>query len=227
MPGSFMEIEEGLKDMGIKVAVLALDNVTVRDSSQELSQRIQALIEEFKARYNDPSMLTSDPIVRAYRKTLWRLGIDPTKVRPSSEALARRIIRGKPVPRINNIVDPGNAASLYYLVPIGLYDLDKTRLPLRLLRCREACYFKPIGSESKVLGKGTPVIVDASNRVVHVYPHRDAMETRITMETRRVLAVSLGAEGIPDERLVDSLKLFVELARIDNPGLKSSDTELI
>jgi phosphoenolpyruvate synthase (EC 2.7.9.2) len=39
--------------------------------------------------------LKEDPVVRAYRDFYWRLGIDPTKVRPSSEALARRAFRGE------------------------------------------------------------------------------------------------------------------------------------
>jgi DNA/RNA-binding domain of Phe-tRNA-synthetase-like protein len=56
-----------------------------------------------------------------------RFGIDPTRVRPSSEALLRRLKKGEPLPRVNSLVDVANAMSVRLQVPVGLYDLDKVR----------------------------------------------------------------------------------------------------
>jgi len=56
-----------------------------------------------------------------------RFGIDPTRVRPSSEALLRRLKKGEPLPRVNSLVDVANAMSVQLQVPVGLYDLDKTK----------------------------------------------------------------------------------------------------
>jgi Uncharacterized conserved protein len=47
----------------------------------------------------DPEKLKEDPVVKSYRSFLWRFGIDPTKVRPSGEALRRRIARGDKLPK--------------------------------------------------------------------------------------------------------------------------------
>ena len=56
--------------------------------------------------------------VRAmYRRT----GLDPTKRRPSSEALLRRVRKGEPLPRINSLVDVCNWCSLEFQLPYGLY----------------------------------------------------------------------------------------------------------
>ena len=52
-------------------------------------------------------------------------GIDPTKTRPSSEALLRRVLHDKPLPRISNAVDVCNLLSLRFLLPLGLYDAAK------------------------------------------------------------------------------------------------------
>jgi DNA/RNA-binding domain of Phe-tRNA-synthetase-like protein len=61
-------------------------------------------------------------------RTLYRaIGIDPTKTRPSSEALLRRSIKGKGVYRIHPLVDLLNYVSLKYLIPVGLYDVSKIR----------------------------------------------------------------------------------------------------
>ena len=45
--------------------------------------------------------LKDEENIRAYRDFFWKLGIDPTKIRPAAEALIRRILGGKEIPRIN------------------------------------------------------------------------------------------------------------------------------
>ena len=62
--------------------------------------------------------------VRAMYK---RLGLDPTKVRPSSEALLRRVRKGDPLPRVNSLVDICNWCSVETQLPFGLYDFDPHR----------------------------------------------------------------------------------------------------
>src|SRR5438128_9498871 len=69
---------------------------------------------------------TIGPVDRA-RELYRRFGVDPTKMRPSSEALARRMKKGEPLPRINSVVDVANAMSVQLQVPVGLYDLDKVK----------------------------------------------------------------------------------------------------
>jgi DNA/RNA-binding domain of Phe-tRNA-synthetase-like protein len=56
---------------------------------------------------------------RLYRRT----GVDPTRTRPSSEALLRRVLKGGSLYAISNAVDAGNLLSLETLLPLGLYDL--------------------------------------------------------------------------------------------------------
>jgi DNA/RNA-binding domain of Phe-tRNA-synthetase-like protein len=56
--------------------------------------------------------LKDEPVIKAYRQFYWSLGIDPTKLRPSSEALVRRCLQGTVIPRINNVVDANNLASI-------------------------------------------------------------------------------------------------------------------
>ena len=59
------------------------------------------------------------------RRLYHRFGIDPTRTRPSSEALLRRVLKGESLYRLNRLVDAINWASLAMLLPIGLYDLTQ------------------------------------------------------------------------------------------------------
>ncbi len=61
----------------------------------------------------------------AVRGMYRRTGLDPTKRRPSSEALLRRVRKGEALPRINSLVDVCNWCSLEFQLPYGLYDLDR------------------------------------------------------------------------------------------------------
>lgn len=74
--------------------------------------------------------------VGAARRLFRALDIDPTKRRPSSEALLRRALRHQPMPRVNALVDALNLCSLETLLPLGLYDRDRIRGAIVLRRGR-------------------------------------------------------------------------------------------
>jgi len=157
--------------------------------------------------------LKEDPVVRAYRDFYWRLGIDPTKVRPSSEALARRALRGE-FPRVSPLVDAGNVASLETLVPIGIYDLDLLRLPLVVRLSEAGERFMPIGGKEQPLPRGYPIMVDSSGTVVHIYAHRDSTLTSVRPSTRRALVVGTGVPKVPEDLVERAVRRVVELAKV-------------
>ena len=75
----------------------------------------------------------SPPAESAAVRTMYkRVGIDPTKRRPSNEALLRRVRKGDALPRINSAVDVVNWCSLEFQLPYGLYDASKISGPVML-----------------------------------------------------------------------------------------------
>lgn len=155
--------------------------------------------------------LTDNNRIREYRRTLWSFKVDPTKTRPSPEALARRIARGKPFPHVSCAVDMVNLASLEYLVCIGLYDADKLPAPEITLRTsKEGEEFKPIGGGVKVLPVGLPV-ASSGSVIIHLYPSRDSRITSVDENSRRMVAVAYGYRGDDREYLRASLRRFREL----------------
>jgi DNA/RNA-binding domain of Phe-tRNA-synthetase-like protein len=64
------------------------------------------------------------PIGRDEVRAMYRaVGLDPTRRRPSSEALLRRVVKGGSLPRVNVLVDACNWCSLELQLPYGVYDL--------------------------------------------------------------------------------------------------------
>ena len=209
-------IDSRLKGLGLRVAYSTVSRVEVASSHPSLVAMIRREEEFFKAFFNSQEELLSNPNISAFRKLYWRVGIDPTKVRPSHEALARRILRGRRIPLINNVVDIGNMLSLSRLIPIGLYDLDKIVGPLSIVPSSGRETFKPIGGEEYKVNPGVPILVDANGTVIHIYGHRDSDYSKVTESTKRVLAIVYGVDPVsPDylvsvlEELLSHIKIFV------------------
>jgi DNA/RNA-binding domain of Phe-tRNA-synthetase-like protein len=117
------------------------------------------------------------------RELYRRFGVDPTRVRPSSEALLRRLKKGEPLPRVNSLVDVANALSVQLQVPVGLYDLAKVRgdeLVVRLGAQGES--YSGIGKE-RVNVAGRICVADAEGPCGN--PSADSARTMITTETER------------------------------------------
>ena len=117
------------------------------------------------------------------RELYRRFGLDPTRVRPSSEALLRRLKKGESLPRINSLVDVANALSVQLQVPVGLYDLDKVKgeeLVVRLGGKGEG--YTGIGKE-RVNVEGRICVADAEGPCGN--PSADSARTMITTETER------------------------------------------
>jgi len=160
------------------------------------------LLDELRRKINlDLNSLKDHPTIRALRDFYWRIGIDPTKIRPSSEALMRRFLKYGKIPKINNVVDAGNIASLETLVPIGLYDLDKVKGNLTIRFAKEGEEFLDINGERKILSSNSIVLSDDLG-ILHLFPHRDANRTKITKETNKLLIVACGVKGM-DKNLVE------------------------
>ena len=147
-------------------------------------------------------LLKEEKLVRAYRDFYWALGIDPTKIRPSSEALIRRCLQGAEIPKINNVVDAYNLASMETLVPMGAFDLERIVPPIIMRYSKPGERFVKIGGFGEELVGNELVLTDAE-KVMNIYPHRDSDLTKVSFSTSRVLLIVAGVPGV-DEGMIAS-----------------------
>jgi DNA/RNA-binding domain of Phe-tRNA-synthetase-like protein len=128
----------------------------------------------------------SAEITAAVRTMYKRVGIDPTKTRPSSEALLRRVRRGDELPRINSLVDVINWCSLETQLPYGLYDLDKIQGDVVLRLGRPGEEYAGIRKDAVHVG-GRLTLADGDGPFGN--PTSDSARTMVTTETTRSLVV--------------------------------------
>jgi len=155
--------------------------------------------------------LLSNPIVKAYRSFFWSLDVDPTKERPSSEALVRRLLGGKRLPRINNVVDAMNAASVETLVTFSVFDLDKIKPPLLIRYANGGEILRVIGGEEFVFPKNFPLMEDGEGKIIAAVIFRDGEETKVTEQTKNIILVGYVPKIIEKSVLRASTKRAAEI----------------
>jgi DNA/RNA-binding domain of Phe-tRNA-synthetase-like protein len=167
----------------VLLGVLVIEGVTVREADEALAAEIEAFGREARERYGDAKS-GEVPGVEDARTLYKALGLDPTKTRPSNEALLRRVLKGEALYRVNTLVDALNLCSLRYQLPFGLYDLDQVAPPVVLRRGAAGESYEGI-RKGAVNVEGRPVLSDA--RGAFGNPTSDSARTMITTATRRAL----------------------------------------
>ena len=126
------------------------------------------------------------PMTQESRRLYREFGIDPTRTRPSSEALLRRALRGLELYRISNLVDAGNLVSLRWQLSLGLYDADRIGVgaTLRLGGANEGY----VGIRKDWVNlSGRLCLADAVGPFGS--PTSDSERTSVGLRTSRVLAI--------------------------------------
>lgn len=147
------------------------------------------------------------PAIAATREAYKRCGKDPSRYRPSAEALRRRLMRGLALYQIDTLVDLINLVSLRTGYSIGGFDADKiegTDLELGIGRAEEP--FEGIGRGVLNI-EGLPVYRDRVGGIGT--PTSDNERTKMGLETRHILAIVNGYSG--QEGLQETAEMIREL----------------
>ena len=172
----------------VRPAATTLDRLVVLDQDP----RLDAPLRDAAAIARSSSEAVD--ITAAVRAMYRAVGIDPTKTRPSSEALLRRIRKGGELPRINNLVDVINWCSLESQLPFGLYDRD---------RIEGGVTMRLGGPDEEYTGirKDTVHVQDrlvlADDRGAFGNPTSDSSRTMVTAATTRALVVIFAPVQVP------------------------------
>ncbi len=181
----------------VLLGLVYAEPVKIAPGGQELQGEITALCERLRAEHAGKK--PSDIPGTAPARVLYRaFGIDPTRTRPSSEALLRRVLAGKPFPCISNAVDLCNFVALRWLLSLGLYDADKIEGPVMLRRGRPGESFAGIRKD-EVHVEGRITLADARGPFGN--PSSDSLRTAVGEATHSLWMVIFAPSGYPRERM--------------------------
>ena len=184
--------------------------------SQGLWQEIEALGQQYKAELTTESLKQMSGIA-ATRRVYKACGKDPSRYRPASEALIRRMLQGKTLYQIDTLVDLINLASIRFGYSIGGFDAAKfvgDTLTLGVGRAGEP--YEGIG-RGTINIEGLPVYRDAVGGVGT--PTSDNERTKITLQTTRLAVLINGYDGDEDRVRQNAefiLRLVAEYCQAQN-----------
>ena len=174
-----------------------------------LWEEINALGEKYREQLTTES-LKQMPSIEATRRVYRACGKDPSRYRPASEALIRRMLQGKELYQRDTLVDLINLASIAFGYSIGGFDVDRfvgDTLTLGVGRHDEP--YEGIG-RGMINIEGLPVYRDAAGGVGT--PTSDHERTKIQMSTTRLVVLINGYDGC-EERVCANAEYIQQLLR--------------
>ncbi len=177
----------------VRLGVLVLEGLSVREADPALQAEIEAEAVALRRRHAGQAS-GEVPGVEAARGLYKALGLDPTKTRPSNEALLRRVLKGEALYRVNTLVDALNLCSLRTQLPFGLYDLDQVLPPVELRLGGPGEGYEGI-RKGRVNVEARPTLADAQGAFGN--PTSDSLRTCITLAARRALVTVYAPAGYP------------------------------
>lgn len=175
----------------------------------ELWEEIHALEQRFRQELTTES-LKQLPSIAATRNVYKACGKDPSRYRPASEQLIRRMLQGKELYQIDTLVDLVNLASIVFGYSIGGFDADKfVGDTLTLGVGREGEPYEGIG-RGIINIAGLPVYRDAEGGVGT--PTSDHERTKMTLSTTHLVVLINGYDG-NEARVTDNARFIQELLK--------------
>ncbi|MEW2399456.1 phenylalanine--tRNA ligase beta subunit-related protein [Streptomyces sp. NPDC046862] len=151
----------------------------------------------------------TDPRIEAWHTAYRSFGTNPRRVRPSVDALGRRLTKKGALPRINPAVDSYNAVSVRHGLPAGAFDLDQVAGDVVIRHADGTESFTPLGEPDTVEQPkpGEIIYADATGVLTRHWNHRDAHRTRVGEDSAHVVFV---LETLHATRDGDLLKVAAE-----------------
>jgi DNA/RNA-binding domain of Phe-tRNA-synthetase-like protein len=205
-----MEIKIELPD--VKLGVVEADGLRVAPADEALARMMDEICDRKRREFTVETLAEAEP-TRAVRAMFRAWGMDPSKYRPSSEALLRRVLQSKGLYRVSNVVDIGNIGSIETAWPFGCYDRSRIRPPIVFRHGTTGERYEGIGKRTWHLN-GRPVLADADGPFGS--PISDSTRTMITEAAREALVIIYAPAGAPEasielaaSRLRERLTQFV------------------
>lgn len=165
--------------------------------------------------------LSSDPRVAAVRSLFRAAGCDPTRYRPSSEALIRRILKGEELPAIHPVVDLNNCLSVALAVPCCAAVEGSFASPVVLRAGRAGESYESLRGPFNLEGK--PLLADGEGPFGT--PITDSQRVKMKEGDSRAWMVAYLPRGVTSVRtaslVLESFLAGAPVARIEEVGVST------
>lgn len=180
--------------------------VKVEESPAELLKEIEEFSVQLQSEVQKVPDIPKRPRIKDTRSAYKAFGKEPSRYRNSAEAMCRRIIQGKGLYQINNVVECNNLFSIRTGYSLGAYDVSKIQGSVVWKVAPEGTCYRGIGKD-EINVEFLPIFEDELGSFGN--PTSDSTRTRITEEAEEILMVIFGFSGL--EGMEQDLENLVKL----------------
>jgi DNA/RNA-binding domain of Phe-tRNA-synthetase-like protein len=203
---------------GVTFGMVTIRGVSVSERNDRLWSHIEALCRRQASEFT-LERLAENAQIAAVRGLQKSFGFDPTRYRPSSEALLRRVLKGQGLHQVNSAVDVNNLCSLEWLLPMCIYDLRNVKGQVRVSSGEPGEEYQGIGrqvfqAEDKV------IIADESGIMGSTVS--DSERTKVTTATTDIL-LAIYAPPSLDPRMIERYAALAGQRMVEFNGGRTSD----
>lgn len=165
--------------------------VSIKPSSEEFTKVFIDVIDKLSQEYSIEE-IAKKTHVASTREAYKALGKSPQEYRNAAEAMLRRIIKGKGLYHINNVVDTNNLISITSGYSIGSYDTKQLKGNIELRRAQSGAYYEGIGKD-KINIEYLPTLYDELGAFGN--PTSDSKRAMIKAGDRDIITVIYSFDG--------------------------------
>ncbi|MFJ8542466.1 B3/4 domain-containing protein [Streptomyces sp. NPDC093586] len=172
------------------IALVTADGLRGREPWPDSAAALEALEQQLADGSWQPAD-EADPRIEAWHTAYRSFGTNPRRIRPSVDALGRRMAKKGTLPRINPAVDSYNAVSVRHGLPAGAFDLAHVTGDVEIRYADGTEEFTPLGEPGTVENPkpGEVIYADTTGVLTRHWNHRDAHRTRVTEDSTHVAFV--------------------------------------
>lgn len=183
-------------------------NVKIDSFNQNLWDIILLESQKIKERIHNNSDISKIPTIKATREAYKKTGKDPSRYRPSAESLIKRIVSGKELYQINNVVDIINFISFKTGFSIGGYDFDKISGEILFDIGKNTDVYEGLGRGFLNI-EGLPIFRDSLG--AFGCPTSDSIRTGVTENTTDFLMIIMSFDSLEGlQEAVDETVLLLK-----------------
>lgn len=204
-----IQISQKIKQLvnDFQLGVVHYQNIQVSESPQMLKGRLRLFQESLYFDYADKK-ITEIPAINEWRKLFKTIGTDPSRYRPSSEALYRRVQKQQYLDYVNSAVDLNNFLSLQYQIPLGIYDVKQIKGNVSIeIGTDQATYLAINGRDVSMAKK----LVSVDENGPFGSPYVDSKRTAVSTSTTDALHLVYLQ---PSQTKADAAQLLQALAKM-------------
>lgn len=190
--------------------------VVVQPSSRQLLEAIDIVCRRLMDTMSIEQIKSREHIAQT-RACCKALGKDVKRYRNSAEVLHRRVLQGKGLYQINNVVEVNNLLSLDTGYSLGSYDLERLEGDIVWKPAGEGVHYQGIGKEAVNI-EFLPVLSDRQGFFGN--PNSDSTRAMITPQTTQLLMCVFGFGGAQPlqpmlEQMCDALQTYCQATELE------------